>query len=129
MLNDLQNAEQASADFQEAPQAAPQSVERVIYSVARDITARERAAAALRESHERFEMVSRATNDAVWDWDLVAGTVWWNPGYESLFGHRLARSPAGPESWYEHIHPEDLVRVRGIGKKTFAQMEPYLSLD
>src|SRR5690606_39789075 len=32
----------------------------------------------LLETVERFQFVARATNDVVWDWDLVADTIWWS---------------------------------------------------
>lgn len=76
-----------------------------------DITERKRAERALRESHERFEIVARATNDAVWDWDLLAGIVKWNPGYQALFGYAPEQTKPGPESWADYIHPEDKARV------------------
>ncbi len=71
----------------------------------------ERLVRALRESQERFQFVSRATNDAVWDWDLVSDGLWWNEGIQTLFGYR--EEQIGPDItwWYELIHPEDRERV------------------
>ena len=54
-----------------------------------DITERRRAEEAVRESNERFRIVTMATNDAVWDWDLVTNKVWWNEGVLTLFGYYL----------------------------------------
>ncbi|WP_420147158.1 PAS domain-containing sensor histidine kinase [Spirosoma sp.] len=54
-----------------------------------------------------FELLTKATRDAVWNWDLEANTVWWNEGYTSLFGHDSSQREKGPESWYDHIHPDD----------------------
>jgi PAS domain S-box-containing protein len=71
----------------------------------------ERLVRALRESQERFQFVSRATNDAVWDWDLVSDAVWWNEGIQTLFGYR--EDQVGPDItwWYELLHPEERERV------------------
>jgi GAF domain-containing protein len=71
----------------------------------------ERLVRALRESQERFQFVARATNDAVWDWDLVSDAVWWNEGVQTLFGHPPEQ--IGPDIgwWCEVIHPEDRDRV------------------
>src|SRR6266446_6937777 len=71
----------------------------------------ERLVRALRESQERFQFVSRATNDAVWDWDLVSDGLWWNEGVQTLFGY--TEEQIGPDIawWYELIHPEDRERV------------------
>jgi PAS domain-containing protein len=35
---------------------------------------------------QRYEMVARATNDAIYEWD-ISDTIYWNEGYETL-GHR-----------------------------------------
>ena len=69
------------------------------------------AAAAVRESDDRFRIVARATNDAVWDWDMRTDAVWWNEGVTALFGHR--REDLGPDAawWYAQIHPDDRERV------------------
>ncbi len=76
-----------------------------------DISRRKRAEQSVRESEERFRLLSRATNDAIWDWNLVANTLWWNEGFESLFGVRRDEVDISVESWTSRIHPEDRDRV------------------
>ncbi|MET0406631.1 MAG: PAS domain-containing protein, partial [Cystobacter sp.] len=77
----------------------------------RDVTEKKRLEAALRHSEERYELASRATQEAIWDWDLVADRVAWNEGVSSLFGYRLADVEESGEWWLAHIHPEDRERV------------------
>ncbi|GAB4031414.1 PAS domain S-box protein [Spirosoma jeollabukense] len=60
---------------------------------------------------ELFELLTKATRDAVWHWDLEADTVWWNEGFSTLFGYDTQVSESGPESWYNHVHPNDKERV------------------
>jgi diguanylate cyclase (GGDEF)-like protein/PAS domain S-box-containing protein len=79
----------------------------------RDITERREAEAALRERDERFRLVARATNDAVWDWDLITDTLWWGEGVETLFGYATAGGRQQIDWWYERVHPEDHERVVG----------------
>ncbi|WP_246522881.1 PAS domain S-box protein [Gemmata palustris] len=76
-----------------------------------DVTDQRRAEAALRESNDRFAIVARATNDAVWDWDMRTNAVWWNEGAGALFGYRPGDVGADATWWYEHIHPGDRDRV------------------
>jgi two-component system CheB/CheR fusion protein len=79
-----------------------------------DATERVEAAEALRKSEERFKFVARATNDAIRDWDLLTGEVWWNDTFYSTFGYPAGEA-GGPESWTGRIHGDDLERVsRGI---------------
>jgi len=81
-------------------------VDRVV-GTARDITPRKVAEIYTKVSEERFRLLSKATNDAIWDWDLDTQTLWWNEGFELLFG--FSREEVSPtiESWTAHIHPED----------------------
>ena len=76
-----------------------------------DIERREAAEAALRISEERFRLLAKATNDAVWDWDLCAGSRWWGAGFADLFGHEADGAPAARGAWAELIHPQDRERV------------------
>jgi len=72
---------------------------------------RQRVEEALRASDERLRIVSRATNDAVWDWDLETNALSMPDGFEKLFGPGGDASPATLEAWREHIHPDDLETV------------------
>jgi PAS domain S-box-containing protein len=76
-----------------------------------DVTERKRGADALLISEERFRLLSRVTSDAIYDWDIKDGSVWWSEGTEKLFG--LTREQLGSvlNSWAERIHPEDVDRV------------------
>src|SRR5262249_32588480 len=49
----------------------------------------------------------KATNDAVWDWDLNSNKIWWNEGVFTLFGYLVETTDADPSWWLERIHPDD----------------------
>lgn len=63
------------------------------------------------ESNERFEKVTLATQDAIWDWDLIKNTIHWGGGFNNLFGYEVNDSDLGIEAWTDHIHPDDMHRV------------------
>jgi PAS domain S-box-containing protein len=65
----------------------------------------------LRISEERFRLVSRATNDVIWDWDLATGRALWNEAVRASFGYAPEEMGATAELWYERIHPEERDRV------------------
>lgn len=82
-----------------------------ILAIIRDITERKRVEEALRKSEERFYLATRATNDAVWDWDLATDALWWNETFQTLFGHTAKEIEPRIESWTNHLHPDDKERV------------------
>jgi len=82
-----------------------------LVGISRDITTRMAAEARIRENEERFRLLSRATNDAIWDWDLVTNALWWNEGFETLFGFARAEVEVTIESWTNRIHPDDHAAV------------------
>ncbi|HEY9446438.1 MAG TPA: PAS domain S-box protein, partial [Burkholderiales bacterium] len=76
-----------------------------------DISTRKRIEQELRTNVERFEVVARATNDAVWDWDLKSGKLWWNDGYRALFGYSPDGTADTVASWSTYLHADDRERV------------------
>ena len=70
-----------------------------------------RNAEKLRASEQRFQIVSKATNDAIWDWDIVQDQLWWNDGFSKQFGYPAEQINSSPEFWVTRIHPDDRERV------------------
>lgn len=66
----------------------------------------------LRESNERFNTVVKATNDAIWDWDIAAGKLSIiGDTYQQLFGHDKLGAASPEELWSLVMHPDDRERV------------------
>ena len=80
-------------------------------AVERDITEHKRIETAMRESEQRFRIAAKVSTDAVWDWNLLSGALWWSEGLQTLFGHALADIEPGIESWTQRVHPDDRERV------------------
>ncbi|MBL9215952.1 MAG: response regulator [Opitutaceae bacterium] len=74
---------------------------------------RRRAEAALAESIERFQLIARATRDALWDWNLLTNEIWWSEGHATLFGYPADAAAGSHNSWLLRIHPGDVGRVQG----------------
>ncbi|HEY4555669.1 MAG TPA: diguanylate cyclase, partial [Lysobacter sp.] len=70
---------------------------------AQDVTEREQV-------DERFRLVARATSDAVYDFDLAAGEVWWSEGYYTRFGYPVEPFESAA-TWVERVHPSERDRV------------------
>ncbi len=79
--------------------------------IANDVTQQVKAKQQLVESDERFRLVTKATQDAVWDWELQTNSLWWNEGFKTLFGFEDYEIDPTVASWYNGIHPDDQDRV------------------
>src|ERR1017187_8135135 len=65
----------------------------------------------LEESELRFRILTRATNEAVRDWNIDTDSVWWNRNVQTLFGY--SEEDIGPTNawWSDAVHPDDRNRV------------------
>jgi len=77
----------------------------------RDISEKIESEEKLRETYERFEKVTEATNDAIWDWNLETDTLFRGGGFKSLFGHEYVKISTTLDSWTNHLHMDDKERV------------------
>jgi diguanylate cyclase (GGDEF)-like protein/PAS domain S-box-containing protein len=69
-----------------------------------DVTERER-------NEQRFQLVARATSDAIWDWDMETDVTWRSDNAYALFGY--ARDEIGTTKMLlqELLHPDDRAGV------------------
>lgn len=65
----------------------------------------------IRLSNERYLLVTKATNDAIWDWDVSTNTLYWGEGIYTLFGFKPGYVDNSSNFWENCIHPEDRDRV------------------
>jgi PAS domain S-box-containing protein len=66
-----------------------------------------------RSGEERFQLVARATNDIVWDWNVEADKLWWNDAFSAVFGYQSGDVEPGFDSWKNRLHPDDKEKVVG----------------
>src|SRR5690606_9039334 len=65
----------------------------------------------LAQSEERFNLVAKATNDTIWDWDLVSNTMWRSHNFTAMFGYDFTAASRDISFWFAHVHPEDRQRI------------------
>jgi len=83
----------------------------VIQCNIRDISARKRADAALRQSEERFKLVVRAVSDVIWDWRFASENLWLSEGFLTTFGYSAGEIDPTIEAWESRLHPDDRRRT------------------
>jgi PAS domain S-box-containing protein len=64
----------------------------------------------LRDANERLLMLSRATSDAIWEWDMQTGQIFRNDTLMEMVGYQTDDSK-GLSWWLRRIHPDDRNRV------------------
>ncbi|MCZ8296443.1 MAG: PAS domain S-box protein [Flavobacterium sp.] len=62
-------------------------------------------------SNERFEIVSKATSDTIWDWDVKTNSFIWNKGIQGVFGYKKDQVGDNLQWWFDKIHPEDSLKI------------------
>ena len=67
---------------------------------------------AVKSSNQNYDMVAKATNDAIWDWNVETNEVIrTGKGLEVLFGYDPAEASKEEGFWSKRIHPDDLHSV------------------
>ncbi|MEX0965916.1 MAG: PAS domain S-box protein [Bacteroidia bacterium] len=77
----------------------------------KDVSIRKIAEKQFRQSNERFEKIAEATNDAIWDFNMVENELFWGKGFKTLFGHDPEVIKPSFELMISLIHPEDRQEV------------------
>jgi PAS domain S-box-containing protein len=83
----------------------------VLEGTVQDITAKKLLQLSLEESRERYQMVSRATSDAIWAYDFTTKEAYWGEGFQTIFGYNRSEIQRRETFWETNIHPDDRERV------------------
>ncbi|HBY68078.1 MAG TPA: hypothetical protein DEG69_10155, partial [Flavobacteriaceae bacterium] len=57
---------------------------------------------------ELYSYVNLATNDAIYDWDLLEDHIKWGESFSRLFGHTITEEKYPLSKWELLVHPKDL---------------------
>lgn len=94
-----------------------------LFSVDTDMTARQQAQDALRESEQRFSSIANATPVMIW----LAGTDtlchWFNAGWLTFTGRTMAQEQG--HGWTQGVHPDDLQHCISFYLSHFEQRLPF----
>jgi len=67
----------------------------------------------IKRSNERYDIVTKATHDLVWDWNLETNELYRDPvGLRNVYGFSKNEPIKHINNWLEQIHPEDLQKVK-----------------
>ncbi len=75
------------------------------------LVAKNKAVTETKISRERYELVAKATNDTIWDWNVQTDDMTWNKGISEIFGYNADFVENTSTWWFSHVHPEDSIRL------------------
>jgi PAS domain S-box-containing protein len=79
--------------------------------------------AAARKDQDRLFLIAEATDEALWDWNLVTDQVWWGGGIYNLLRDGNAPVARTWEWKLSRIHPSDAPRVRASLARALASTD------
>lgn len=94
-----------------------------------DITERVNADMHMHTALERYDILSKATSDTIWDWDIVNNVMAYNDGITKMFGYKIAQIENVVEWWKNNIHPDDLRRVSELLNEVFTKERQNFQLE
>ncbi|RED97466.1 PAS domain S-box-containing protein [Marinoscillum furvescens DSM 4134] len=99
-----------------------------IEGAVQDITETKEREEELFQINQRYELISKATNDAIWDWDISNNNTIGNDRLYELYG-----VPPGTiisdEMFYDHIHADDLGRVKSSLTKVLKNRKHHITQE
>ncbi len=76
-----------------------------------DVTDRKKTEEEILLANQRFEKVTEATNDVIWDWDIVNDMFYRSDAIEQFFGKKVKKSLKQTDFWTDSFHPDDVKKV------------------
>ena len=94
-----------------------------------ELTRRELAELALRESEERLSLAIDGANIGLWDWDVVNDEMTFNEKFENILGYQSGDLESTIKQWLEFIHPEDRSEVEESIQKHVHGSTPFFRCE
>jgi|GEM_PF-4037218 len=95
----------------------------------RNITEKKLIQEKIRVTMERYEMVAKATNDAIYEWDVVKDVTYWGEGLFTLFGHPRCEDAMSPSTWLDNLHPDEKDSILARAMSLFQVQQKSLTRE
>ena len=65
----------------------------------------------VRRANDFYHLALRASDEGLWDWDLVTGKLYYSERWKAMLGYSGGEVSGDLEEWLGRIHPDDRPRV------------------
>lgn len=86
-----------------------------------DVTKRKLIEESLIKSEERFQLAMRASNDGLFDWNLITNEIYYSPSWKKMLGYEDHELPNDFSVWETTTSPEDVKRSWDLQQKLIAK--------
>lgn len=78
--------------------------------ISKDVSQQKLAEEELLKSEQRFQYAMEATQDGLYDWNLVTNEIYYSPGWKRMLGYEVDELPDDFSVWETLTDPEDVKR-------------------
>ncbi|MGH2413255.1 MAG: PAS domain-containing protein, partial [Microcystaceae cyanobacterium] len=83
----------------------------------------------LRESEDRWQLVLRANNDGIWDWDLETDVLFFSTRWQAMLGYEDKELDNHINTWKNLLHPDDRERAIEVLQEYLEKKIPDYSVE
>lgn len=83
----------------------------------------------LKIEQSRYSLAAEAANDALWDWNLVADTVYYSPRWCEMLLVPKSQELNSIEDLYSRMHPDDLPLLKDMIQKHIDGIYPRIEIE
>lgn len=95
----------------------------------KDITKKKQIEKRLKESEEKFRLLSLTNNDAYWDWDIKTNSIYFSPRFKSLLGYEDKEFSNAMGELDRRLEPNDRITVNKLLNEHLEGKVPIYSAE
>lgn len=105
-----------------------QGVVKGVFGMVMNISELKKSEALLKDSEAKLKLIFQASNDGLWDWNIVTGEVEYSARCYEMLGYTKEEMGGTLESFLVRLHPEDLPITLDIINRHLRGEIPYYVL-
>jgi PAS domain S-box-containing protein len=95
----------------------------------RQATQRKQALEELKKSEERWQLITKGTNDGIWDLNLKTNQTFRSSRWKEMLGYEDHELGTNNDEWVTRIHPDDLERAMQVKQDYLERKIPKYAVE